>query len=179
MPTYSIPLPEASILKALEGVNNVRIMGCGFCDNWSLAYQQNQPIREIKKEGDKTITTPYALTKYTDHLKKLLKEKNIESDVEIIQMLCTYTEDQATSKFYNNAPWTQSGFVDRCKNSDAVLCLGCSAAYIGLRRRLGDSVKIVPGMRTVGVLQIQTYFDDTGRFEKMNMEGSTAIENKR
>jgi hypothetical protein len=178
MPTFSLPIPESSIIKALEGANKVKIMGCGFCDNWSLAYQQNQPAKEIKKEGDKTITTPYALTQHTSNLKQRLKEKDIDSEIEVVPMLCTYTEDPASSNFYRNAPWTQKNFMDRCKDFDAVLCLGCNAAFIGLRKRLDDSVKIVPGMKTVGSLQIQVYLDETGRYELLNKEGSTSIENK-
>lgn len=178
MPVFSVPVPESSIIKALEGAKKVRIMGCGFCDNWSLAYHQNQPVKEIKKEGDKITTTPYALTQHVTNLKKQLEEKNIETEYERIPMLCTYTEDPASSEFYQNSPWTQRGFVDRCNESDAVLCLGCSAALMGLRRRLGDSVKLVPGLRTVGALQIQTYLDESGRFERLDLDGSLGIEIK-
>ena len=178
MPVYSVPLPESSVLKALEGANKIRILGCGFCDNWSLAYQNDQPISELVKQGDQTIQVPYSLNKKANHYKKLLEEKDIECGVEIIPMLCQYSNDSDLLEMSGDAPWTRSDFIVRCWGSDAVLCLGCSAAFIGLKKRLGDEVKVVPGLRSVGVLQVQAYLDDSKKYVMIVKEGSTVIKNK-
>ena len=37
---------------------------------------------------------------------------------------------------------------------------------------------LIPGLKSVGALQIQTYMDESGRFIMMNNEGSTIIKNK-
>jgi hypothetical protein len=177
MPVYSVPLPDKSIIKALEGTKKVRIIACGLCDNWSLAYHKNQPIYEIKKEGDKTTRTPYSSYIETDRFKKLLKKKGIESDIEFMPQLCIYSEDPTileASRF----PWKGNDFIERCLNSDAILCLGCSATYMGLRRRLGDEFLIVPGLKSIGAIQVQEYMDESGRFVLMNYEDSTVITNK-
>ncbi len=178
MPVYSVPIPEPSVLKALEGANKVRILGCGICDNWSLAYHKNQPISELVTQGDKTVSLPYALNMEANHYKKLLEEKDVESDIELIPMLCQYSTDSGLLEMTGDAPWTRSDFVDRCLSSDAVLCLGCGAAFMGIKKRLGDKVKVVPGLRSVGVLQVQTYLDESGKFVLIDKEGSTVIENK-
>ena len=178
MPVYSVPLPESSVLKALEGANKVRIIGCGFCDNWSLAYNYNQPINEIKTEGDKTITVPYSLSLELNRWKKLLEEEGKSCEIEVTPQLCMYSEDPVILERSNLFKLSGKDFVERCKGSDAVLCFGCSAAFAGLMRRLGDDVMLIPGLKSVGALQIQTYMDESGRFIMMNNEGSTIIKNK-
>lgn len=175
MPVYSVPVPESIILKAIEGAKKVRIIGCGLCDNWSLAYLKKQPVNEIMKRGDKTIRVPYSLSLEANHYKKLLEEKDVECDIEFIPMLCQYSTDPDLLEMSGNAPWTRSDFVDRCKDSDAVLCFGCGASFMGLKKRVGDDVKVVPGLRSVGALQIQTYMDESKKFIMLDREGSTVI----
>jgi hypothetical protein len=175
MPVYSVPLPESSVLKALEHTEKVRIIGCGFCDNWSLAYNNKQPINEIKTEGDKTITVRYALSLELNRWKKQLEKEGKSCETEIVPQLCVYTEDPTIIERSYLHKLSGKDFVDRCKGSDAVLCLGCSAAFAGLKRRLGDDVMVIPAWKSVGAIQIQTYMDETGKFEMMNNEGSIII----
>jgi len=178
MPVYSVPIPESSVLTALEGAKHVRIMGCGFCDNWSFAYHRNRPIYELKKEGDNTIRIPVALSQEANHYKNLLEAKGAECDIEFVYQLCQISDDIDIHAMHGNAPWTQSDWVDRCRGSDAVLSLGCSAALVGLKKRLGDDVKVVPGLKTTGAIQLKTYLDESKRYIMLDKEGSTVIEYK-
>ena len=178
MPVYSIPIPESSVLKALEEASKVMIIGCGFCDNWSLAYNLEQPITEMKTEGERTITVPYSLSLELNKWKKRLEEKGKDCEIEITPQLCVYSEDPVILERSNLLKLSGKDFVDKCKGSDAVLCFGCSAAFVGLKRRLGNDMMIIPGMKTVGTIQFQTYMDESGKFIMMNNEGSTIIKNK-
>ena len=92
--------------------------------------------------------------------------------------LCVYSEDPVILERSNLLKLSGKDFVQRCKGSDAVLCFGCSAAFAGLKRRLGDDVMLIPGLKSVGAFQIQTYMDESGRFIMMNNGGSTIIKNK-
>jgi len=178
MPIYSVPVPESSILKAMEGAKKARIIGCGFCDNYSLSYQKNLPIYELVQKGDKTTRIPYSLTLEVNRYKKLLEEKDVECEIEFIPQLCQYSKDPDILKMFSNSLWTRSDFVDRCKDSDAVLCFGCSAAFMGLKKRVGDDVRVILGFRSVGSIQLQTYLDESGKKIMLDIDGSTVIENK-
>jgi hypothetical protein len=110
--------------------------------------------------------------------KTLLEERGKSCEIEVVPQLCVYSEDPVILERSNLAKLSGNDFIDRCKGSDAVLCYGCSAAFVGLNRRLGNEVKIVPGLKSVGALQIQTYMDESGKFIMMNNNGSTIIKNK-
>jgi hypothetical protein len=46
---------------------------------------------------------------------------------------------------------------------------------MGLKKRLGDDVKVVPGLRSVGSIQLQTYLDESGKKIMLDRNGSTVI----
>ena len=102
----------------------------------------------------------------------------MECDIEFIGMLCQISNDPDLIEMYNNAPWTRSDFVDRCRASDAVLCFGCSAAFMGLKKRVGDDVIVIPGLKSVGALQFQTYLDESKKYVMLDREGSTVIQDR-
>jgi hypothetical protein len=58
---------------------------------------------------------------------------------------------------------------------DAVLALCCSVGTLGLKRRLGDSMRVVPGMKTLGFSQFSFIFDESKELVYADRENSTII----
>jgi hypothetical protein len=144
MGVYSTMLPDEKLLKAVEGLEKIVVLGCVICANSSLALAKGVPLNKVSvnKETGKMNVLPVAIVDETNRVKAILEKKVKDVRVDVAPGFCIISED--------NSPG-ESGWVGHCNDARAVVALCCAGGVAGLRVRLGKSVKIIPAMRTEGL----------------------------
>jgi hypothetical protein len=167
-------------MKAAEELSSVAIVGCAACANHSIAYEKDQPVYQLSTdEATGNIRKmPYSLMRQMDHLKKLLEEKDVTVTNEIVGALCFTTDDSELSELMGNPGWTDQSLKERCANAEAFVTLCCGGGVFGLRHRLGNDVKIIPGMREVGTGQFFLVLDEGKEFILLDKERCDVIQRK-
>ncbi|GEM_PF-2028869 len=143
MGCYSELASDSFLLNQVGDAKSVTIYGCAFCANQSIAYVKEMPII-----GESSLFglrfRSYGTAKEAKRLKELLEQNG----------------KTATIKFFNlpTSPYCQLNQSDRkkvakaCGDSQAAIALSCIAGYGGIRNALPPSVKVIPGMATVGTI---------------------------
>ena len=152
MGVYSSMRSDADILREINGLKSVVIVSCSSCANTSIAYDKDLPVNRITtdKETGRTKTVPVAVVEEANRLKTLFEKNGIETKCEIFSAPCVISDDIARD---------QSAVLKHCNEADAVVTLFCPSGIMGLKRLLRKDIKIVPGMKTMGLWQRYTYTD--------------------
>lgn len=180
MGVFSRLIPDSKIIKAAEDFSSVAIVGCSGCANFSIAYEKDQPHSQITTDETtgKPRRLPYAILEQTGRLKKLLEDRGAIVTTEIIMGLCLATDDDEISTLYGNPSWADQGFKESCANAEAFITLCCSGGVFGLKQRLGEDIRIVPGMRDAGTFQSFLALDEKKEFVLIDRDRSTVIQFK-
>lgn len=176
MGNYSIVIQDSKLLDSLKGKKSTLIVGCAGCANVSTAYEKNLPVFKVEveeKTGNRTMT-PYAIRSEAERLKRLLEDNKIKAEIVVNGEWCgVWTEDKELFKLMGLPP----DFKDR--SIDSVLVLTCVEGVKGVNRRIGDGVKVVPGMLTVGGHQSVLAFDEKNEFVLLDRDKSTFIKDNK
>jgi len=179
MVVFSRLIPDSNIIKAAEDLTSVAIVGCPACANSSIAYEKDHPVYRITTDETtgKTRRLPYALLEHSGRLKELLEEKGVNVTTEML-LMCFATDDVELSNLMGNPSWADLGFNERSAHVTAFITLCCSGGVFGLKQRLGEDIKIIPGMREAGTCQLFLAMDDTKEFVLIDRDRSTVIQRK-
>jgi hypothetical protein len=149
MGVYSVMLSDDHLIKSLQNFNQIVILGCGGCANDSLAYDNDIPLlANFDPLKEQYRPEPDAILTEAKRLKTLLENYNKTVLISIGMHLCsTCTGDKLEE------------WINICRNTEAVLTLSCVAGTIGVKIPLKKTVKVIPGMKTLGVLYCHNIFD--------------------
>ena len=175
MVTHSLLVPYSTVLKSVETAKKVMIAACAVCANNSIAYEKDQPVYELIKDGENEMLVPFSMMKEVETYRGLLEEKGVKVDSELIECLCYVSSDGRLLGKFVDPNYGSKEFADRCNSSDAVIVLGCNSGLQGMIERLGDGVKVVPAMKAVGISQYRFNLDETGRYVMTDKERSTIL----
>ncbi len=135
-----INLQPTDISGDLKNVSSALIVLCPVCPCFSLAMQKDSPWIEFFKRGLKTGALE-------DHIKEIrdpLEERGIQTGAFTMRlplpMMCLWTKGQ------------RKRLLNRAKDYEAVVVLGCDSAAFTAQRVLKDTdCRVITGMRTVGI----------------------------
>lgn len=150
MPIFSETLNDEQLINLLTPeTKRIYIVGCGACENESLAYTHDMPITKDVEAGR---GTPYATTKELERLTFLLGTRGIsvESKVfdTIFEFVCMLNKD--------NNPYD----VTPTEEPDLVLALCCDAGYNALKELL-PKMNVIKITKQTGII-FYSYSDKTG-----------------
>jgi len=177
MVVHTFLIPDSKILEEVAGFKSVVILGCTACANFSIAYEKDMPAYMIsvdKTTGHATLL-PTAMMEETNRLKNILESKGINVRVELWPPLCILTHDREMPSGMGGDKWADPELADRCADAEAVIALCCIGGVLGVKKRLGKAVKIIPGMRTIGLSQFYFTLDETKEFVHVDKDRSTII----
>lgn len=131
MPIYSEPISDEKILKDLNGMKNVLIIGCGSCANvsYNIFNGGKEPFTNILKK-------PFSILKEITRLKELLTEKGFSVDSIVNSGLCVKSKKVKKS-------------INAAEKFDALILLSCTAG-VHTFKDLNKHKKIIPGMHVKG-----------------------------
>jgi len=168
MGVYVVMWPDEDIRRKASRFKSLVILGCAVCANISLAYDKNLPVSRVlvDKETGHTKKLPVAVVEEVNRLKSFLKSKGIDARVEALSSLCRFSDESGPDDL---------NLAKLCTDAEAVVILACQAGIVGVKRRLGGTVKILPGMRTVGLCQSYTFTDHEKGLVHIDKSRSTLI----
>jgi len=168
MGVYSVLLPDSKILRRVAGFKSVAILGCPVCANSSIAYDKDIPLSRVllNKNTGETVRAPVAIMEEANRLKTLLESKGTNVRVEVPFMPCVVSVEREQA---------DRELAERCSQVEAVVTLCCAGGTLGIKRRLGKTVKVIPGMRTAGLSLIYAVFDEATGFIYMDKNRSKMI----
>ena len=173
---YAELLPDSTIMKNVESYDSMTLVVCPLCANTSVGYQKNLPV--LKKSVDETTgETTYirtAITGEAHRIKELLDEKDKDVTIEMYGAPCAMAMDKELPRNLNGGD-ADTKLVEQCADTDMVLALCCSVGVLGLKRRLGGSIRIVPCMKTNGISQFSFKFDEAKELVYVDRESSTVL----
>jgi len=173
---YAELLPDSTIMKNVESYDSVTLVVCPICANTSVGYQKNLPAfkRSIDKATGEITFVRSAITGEAYRIKDLLDEKDKDVKVEMYGAPCVMAMDKELPRNVKGGD-ADIKLFEQCANTDVVLALCCSVGVLGLKRRLGGSTGIMPGMKTIGISQFSFKFDETKELVYADRESSTVI----
>lgn len=169
-------LPDSTIMKNVESYDSMTLVVCPVCANTSVGYQKNLPAfkRSVDEATGEITLIRLAITGETYRIKELLEEKDKDVKVEMYGAPCAMAIDKELPRNLNGGDFDIK-LVEQCAETDVVLALCCSVGVLGLKRRLGGSTRIVPGMKTIGMSQFSFKFDETKELVYVDRESSMVI----
>ena len=173
---YAELLPDSTIMKNVEIYNSVTLVVCPVCSNTSVGYQKNLPAfkRSVDEATGEVTLLRSAITGEAFRVKELLEEKDKGVKVETYGAPCAMAMDKELPGYVNGGD-VDIKLVEQCADTDVVLAFCCSVGVLGLRRRLGGTTRIVPGMKTIGFSQFSFKFDETKELVYVDRENSTVL----
>jgi hypothetical protein len=153
MGVYSVMLPDENLIRAVDGLNRIVILGCGGCANDSLAYDKNITLKVIfDKHLGQNGPAPDAIIEEANRLMDLFGNKVKDIRIAVGMGLCTRSTDAKPDEW-----------VSTCSEAEAVVALCCVGGMVGIKEYLGKAIKVIPGMKTIGVHYSYKVIDpDTG-----------------
>ena len=166
---------DSSILKEIEGLESVYIVGCPACANFSIAYEKDKPAQKltVDKETGRTSLSPLAVTAETNRLKKIFEDKGMKVGTEIWPVICASTSDGEIQ--YGGPQWVDPALVNRCSGAEVIVALCCVGGVVGLKKRFGEDCKVIPGMKTEGISYLYTALDKETNLVHIDKARSTII----
>lgn len=131
------------LLQQVGDAKSVTIIGCPYCTNQSIAYVKDMTVIGKSSLGG-LLFKPYAVTQEANRIKELLEKRGISANVK------TFTLPSWALCWLNQK--SRSKIAKACENSDAVVALCCSAGRWGIESALPESVKVIAGVATVGMI---------------------------
>ncbi len=150
MPIFSETLRDEELIALVpQETQQVYIIGCGACENESLAYTHDLPITlKIEEEAQ----SPYATEVELIRIKKLLHDHDINAEIRFFHnigsFVCMREKSRGGQEIVPN------------KRPDIVFTLCCDAGYNAIKELLPD-LKVIKITRQTGFL-FYTYSDKTG-----------------
>jgi len=168
MGVYLVMVPDSKIVNQVAGLKSVVIAGCLACANDSLGYDKDYPLAKIAVDKDtgKTVELPVSIVEEANRLKKLLESKGTSAEIEMRFGMCILPYDRESS---------MAELVSRCAQAEAVITLCCPGGTLGLKRCLTKAVKIVPGMKAEGIVQISKMLDEDKELVYVDKDQSVTI----
>lgn len=167
MVVFSVTLPDDKLIQAVEGLKKIVILGCSVCANNSIAYSKGFPLSKMSE--DKTarhiMPSPVAILEEAKRLKAVLSGTVGDITVDISPGFCIISDGSAP------------GPLGRVKtyDADAVIALCCAGGVAGLKMRFGESMKIIPAMKTEGIIVACTVNDQENGIINIDKEKSQVI----
>lgn len=165
MPVYSIMLPDEILLKAIKGFKRIAILGCGGCANECLSYDKKIPLKLISDEhAGHEVLSPDAFISEANRLTSLFKNEVEDIRIAVGMGLCsTIAEDEPDE------------WIKTCSQAEAVVALCCSGGSVGTSKRLGKSIKVISGMKTVGVFYSYKVVDPISKMVTIDSDKSAVM----
>jgi len=180
MTIYSSMIPDSNIVTSLKGMKSTLIVGCTSCANFSIAYDKNLPVYKVitdEKTGNRSLS-PNAVLAEAERIRDLLKMNGNSAEIELNDAWCMTTKDNELRALTGNQGWTDPGLKNRVRAHDSVLVLSCHDGVRGVKGRLGDLVKVFPGMVVKGTQLVTLQLDSQGGNIVLDREKSSVIRNK-
>ena len=154
MGVYSVLLPDAKTVGRVADCKSVAIVGCTVCANSSIAFDREVPLAKltVDEATGETTSEAVAVAEEAKRLKSLLEENGTNATVELLPGPCVLSAEREMA---------DAELVGRCADAEAVVTLCCAGGTLGVERRLGKTVRIIPGMKTVGSSLSYTVVDKT------------------
>jgi hypothetical protein len=145
MVVFSVTLPDDQLIQSVRGFKKIVILGCSVCANNSLAYEKGLPLSKMPE--DKTakhiMPSPVAIIEEANRLKALLADTVEHITVDISPGFCIMSDGSTQGSL---------GHVKTYPDAEAVVALCCVGGAAGLKMRFGDTLKIIPAMKTEGII---------------------------
>ena len=177
MVVHTVMRSDSSILREIEGLEYVVIVGCPYCANYSLAYEEDKPVQKLvvdEKTGN-TSKLPLAMRNETIRLKGILEGKGLRVGVEIWPPLCTSTPDGELQM--GGPQWIDPELANRCSGAEAIVALCCACGVLGLKSRFGKDFNVISGMKTEGISHLYFSLDKETNLVNIDKEKSTIVRN--
>ncbi len=173
---YAELLSDLTIMKNVESYDSMTLVVCPICANTSVGYQKNLPVfkKSVDKATGEITFIRSAITGEAHRIKELLDENEKDVKVEMYGAPCAMAMNKELPRNLNGGD-ADIKLVEQCADTDVVLALCCSVGVLGLKRRLGGSTRIVPGMKTSGFSQFSFKFDETKELVYVDRESSTVL----
>lgn len=120
-------LEPRDVIEDVKDFRSILIVSCPICPPMSLAMQKKRPFINLFKHGLKTG----AFEEYVKSIREPLEQSGIRTDVYTTRapspLMCLWTEGQ------------RRRLVERAKDHEAVLVLGCNSATNTVKDTLKES----------------------------------------
>jgi hypothetical protein len=146
---YSIMLPDDNLIRSVTGLQRLVILGCAGCANESLAFDKNLSLKAVfDPHMGQHMPAPDAILAEAGRLKEVLNSKVKDIRTAAGMGMCSKTTGSDPAEWEN-----------MCRDADGVVALCCVAGMAGIKTALGRNVRVIPGMKTVGVHYCFRVFD--------------------
>ena len=176
MGAYLIMRPDEKIFSGVAGLKNILIACCEGCANDSIAFDKGGPLRSIVIDNDtgETRFFPAAIMGEANRLKGLLESRGFNVKIDTALNMCVISYESEGIKA------ALADLAKRCilDHPDAIINLSCDVGTLGLKRMLLKGIKIIPAMRTVGILQICQVRDESNNYVIIDRKRSAVISYK-
>jgi hypothetical protein len=174
---FSKLLDEKTLLEKVQGYKSLLIVGCRTCANLSVAYEGDLPAyrKTIDPKTDEAQYEPVAIIEEAHRLKSLFESHGFTIDFELFRPPCLQSYDMSIPDNLGGGENASPDFAERYTKYDVVISLACASGTLGLRKRLGKNVKVIPGMVTRGMGQFDFKFDDTKEYVYVDKQATTII----
>ena len=143
MGCYSELATDTFLLNQVGDAKKVTIFGCGFCANQSIAYKKDISVIGTSSLGGLRFSS-FATSAEATRIKELLEKNGKAVNIKFFGL--------PTSPYCQLNQNDRKKIVKAAEGSDAAIALSCMAGFGGIRNALPKSVKVVPGMTTVGTI---------------------------
>jgi hypothetical protein len=170
MVVFSVTLPDEKLIQAAKGLKKIVILGCSVCANNSIAYEKGFPLSKMPEDNNARhlMPSPVAIVEEANRLKVLLADSVEDISVDISPGFCILGDSPGHGAL---------GHVKTYDNVDAIVALCCVGGVAGLKMRFGDSMKIIPAMKTEGIIVAYTVSDKESGLAKIDRDKSQVIRN--
>jgi len=140
---YSELATDTFLLNQVGDAKSVTIFGCGYCANQSIAYKKDISVIGTSSLGGLRFSC-FATSAEANRIKELLEQNGKSVNIKFFGL--------PTSPYCQLNQKDRKKIVNAAKGSDAAIALSCMAGFGGIRSALPESVKVIPGMTTVGTI---------------------------
>jgi hypothetical protein len=146
--TMPFCLDVVDVLPEVAEFETVLIVPCRFCPAASMAVKNNEPYIEFPRRLLQTASYERLIKK----MKESFEERGITTGVFESNLLHQFVLCMWTSGRRNK-------LLERAKDYDAVVVMGCEAAVETVRNTLDPtSCRVISGMEAEGIMSIQPRF---------------------
>ncbi len=142
-----IHFEDQDVTSEITGLRSALIVPCNLCPAVTVATRENKPFMRFFRSLVKSAP-------FEDYLKRLqsrLSEKGVSTKVFRSNLyhqwfMCLWTSRR------------RKKLEKQAKDYDAVIVLGCESATETIREVVPDGVKIIEGMKTMGIMNGRVSF---------------------
>ena len=138
-------LEVRDVVSEVDNLESVLIVPCRFCPAASMAVKSNEPYIEFPRRSLKTAS----YERLIKSMKHGFEERGIRTSVFKSNLLHQFVLCMWTSK-------RREKLLERAKEFDAVVVMGCEAAVETVRNALESTTcQVIQGMKAEGIMSIQ------------------------